>query len=308
MVAAKNAYFIRLGAGNCWARDCIDNGYLRLDFREVPHQTCLDADWERVLDIKLGDTKSRGAAVSQTNQIRHFYEADENTLWITFHADQLQWCFSKPGSSLYRDQATRIRETVDGWHGSDITGNLLLKNTLSGHLLATEGFRGTICSVTAFNYLLHKINGTVEPHVAATQQAYENLRTTLKPIIKGLHPKDFETLIDLIFRHSGWQRVGVSGGTEKDIDLDLLLPVTGERIAIQIKSQANEETWRDYQSRFAEMRSFKRFYFVTHSPSLELRNAVTKTNAPNMVFWDEHEIAEHVARAGLTGWLLDKAA
>jgi hypothetical protein len=56
----------------------------------------------------------------------------------------------------------------------------------------------------------------------------------LIPIIKELHPKDLEIFTDLVFRQSGWQRVGVSGGTEKDIDLDLISPVTGERIAVQI--------------------------------------------------------------------------
>jgi hypothetical protein len=69
--------------------------------------------------------------------------------------------------------------------------------------------------------LLHKINGTVAPHVEAAQLAFSELVNTLIPIIKNLHEKDLEILADLIFRQAGWNRIGVLGGTEQDIDLDL---------------------------------------------------------------------------------------
>lgn len=45
----------------------------------------------------------------------------------------------------------------------------MLKGRLSGRLLAVQGFQGTICTVSDLDYLLHKINGTVEPHVATAQ-------------------------------------------------------------------------------------------------------------------------------------------
>ena len=80
-----------------------------------------------------------------------------------------------------------------------------------------------------------KINGTAQPHVLAAQRALEALVVSLVPIVQKLHRKDLELLTDLIFRQSGWNRIGVTGGTTKDIDLDLLSPLTGERIAVQIK-------------------------------------------------------------------------
>lgn len=135
----------------------------------------------------------------------------------------------------------------------------MLKSSLSGKLLAVEGFRGTICSVQGIDYLLNKINGTFDPHVIEAQNAFENIQTALIPLIGRLHYTDLETLTDLIFRHSGWQRVGVSGGIERDIDLDLLSPVTGERIAVQVKSRLNAATWYDYCNRFADMRGFPDF-------------------------------------------------
>ena len=134
---------------------------------------------------------------------------------------------------------SKTRNVAGKWNDCDIEGNPLIKARLSGKLLAVQGFQGTICSVKEQDYLLHKINATSEPHVAEAQTAQENLITALIPIIKNLHPNDLEILTDLIFRQAGWQRTGVAGKTEKDIDLDLLSPITEERIAIQVKSRAS---------------------------------------------------------------------
>ncbi len=200
------------------------------------------------------------------------------------------------------------RRAVGGWRDSDINGEPLLKGKLSGRLLAVQGFQGTICTVSDLDYLLHKINGTVEPHVAAAQIAYENLQAALIPIIRKLHPKDLEILTDLVFRQSGWQRVGVSGVTEKDIDLDLISPVTGERVAVQVKSKASAAVWRAYREKYADMRGFSRFYFVTHSPNEDLRKEAEAADDPDFVLWDVERLAAQAVRGGLTGWLLDKAA
>jgi hypothetical protein len=184
----------------------------------------------------------------------------------------------------------------------------LLKGTLSGKLLAVQGFQGTICSVSEIEYLLHKINGTVHPDVAAAQNAFENLQAALIPLIRKLHPKDLEILTDLIFRQAGWQRVSVAGGTEKDIDLDLISPVTGERIAVQIKSRAAADEYLAYRDKYADMRGFTRFYFVTHSPNESLRKEAGAADDPSFVFWGAEQLASQAARGGLTGWLIDKAA
>jgi hypothetical protein len=55
--------------------------------------------------------------------------------------------------------------------------------------------------------------------------------------MKLLGPRDFETLVDLVFSTSGWRRQGVVGKTQKTLDLDLILPSTGERAFVQVKIQ-----------------------------------------------------------------------
>jgi hypothetical protein len=301
------ALYIKLGESGSWEADCIRAGTLRLGYRDLPHELCSAARWSEAEKRALVFSKDQGAATRHIKQVRLFYETPSTTLWVTFHADRLWWCFAQSRIELLEDQ-TKLRRTIDGWHDCDIEGNPLYKAKLSGKLLATQAFQGTICSVAEHNYLLHKVNGTVEPHVSAAQAALDTLVVTLVPIIKKLHPKDLEILTDLIFRQAGWSRTGVAGGIERDIDLDLLSAITNERIAVQVKSRASEREYLDYRSKYANMRGYMRFYFVTHSPTAKLETVAAAADDQSFVFWGPQELAQYAARNGLVGWLLDKAS
>jgi len=289
--------YIKLGESGSWEADCIHDSTLRLGYQDLPHELCNAARWPEAEKRALAFSKDQGAATRHINQVRLFYEAPPTMLWITFHADRLWWCFAQPGIELLEDQ-TKLRRTTDAWHDCDIDGNPLYKAKLSGKLLATQAFQGTICSVAEHSYLLHKINGTVEPHVFAAETALETLVVALVPIIKKLHPKDLEVLTDLIFRQAGWSRTGVAGGIEKDIDLDLLSPITNERIAVQVKSRASEHEYLDYRSKYDNMRSYTRFYFVTHSPTAKLESVAAAADDQSFVFWGPYELALYAARNG----------
>ena len=306
MIAIK-ALFIKLGEGGRWESECLKAGTIRFGYREIPHEVCTAGDWPGVKSLAVAFSRNKGVATFHATQIRHFYETDDKTLWVTFHSDRLWWCFSSPEVAVL-DGNDKERRVIGKWNDSDIFGEPLLKGKLSGRLLAVQGFLGTICTVSELDYLLHKINGTVEPHVATAQAAYENLQASLVPIIKNLHQNDLEILTDLVFRQAGWQRVGVSGGTERDIDLDLISPVTGERIAVQVKSRASVAVWKTYREKYADMRGFSRFYFVTHSPDKNLRKEAATADDPSFVLWDVEHLASQAVRGGLTGWLLDKAS
>lgn len=304
-INASKAFFIKLGGQGNWDKECTSQGVIRLGYGSADHSLCKDGKWGKVRELIQKGTQNSGAVTRHVNQIKSFYEADETVIWITFHSDRLWWCFSSQ-EVIPSDNDTRIRRTVDGWHDSDISGKPLHKILLSGKLLAVQGYRGTICNVD-LDYLLHKINGTVEPHVAAAQNAFVGLRDALIPIIQKLAPTDLETLTDLIFRQSGWMRTSVLGGTEKDIDLELQSPVTDERIAVQVKSKSNASIWRKYRERFDSMTGFNRFYYVTHSPDKSLLAAMEEDQPENFEFWNVEKLAEQAVRGGLTGWLLDKA-
>ncbi len=305
-IEAKAAFFIKLGPGGLWESDCIRDGTLRLGYLDIPHDLCVSSNWAQVRE-SFPEGSDPGSVTRHIGQVQKFYEEPETTLWITFHSDRLWWSFANPEIKQLPDKS-KTRIVIGQWRDTDINGDTLIKGHLSGKLLAVQSFQGTICSVSELDYLLHKINGTSGPHVIRAQDALKSLIDALVPIIKNLHPKDLETLTDLIFRQAGWQRTGVTGEVEKDIDLDLLSPITQERIGIQVKSKASLSVYRSYQAKFADMRGFSRFYFVTHSPDENILASLAGQSDSSFVFWGVEQLAQQAARNGLIGWLIDKAS
>ena len=306
-IRPSQALYIKLGLSGEWERECITRDQtLRLGYREVSHDLCLTGEWNAVLEELKPLRKDVGAATRDINQIRNFYEADETVLWITFFGDRLYWCFSKPQVTLLVDK-TKTRPVIGEWCSSDIQGKPLAKHLLSGKLLATEGFRGTICSVRESAYLIQRINGQVLKGAEEAAHALFILEQKLEPLVRALHWKDFEILIDLIFRQAGWQRVGVLGKTEKTIDLDLLSPITSERFAVQVKSKASLVDFKEYQRRFADMQGYRRFYFAVHTPSNDLTDAADQANDEFQV-WLPEQIAKLAVKYGLADWVIGKAS
>ena len=305
-ITATKAIYIKLGGGSDWADDCVKNGYIKLGYIEVDHELCSQGLWEELkADFPYGNNP--GAKTRHINQVQKFYEEPESTLWIMFHGGAMYWCFSKPEITIHPDN-TKTRPVLSGWSKTSITGSELITGRLSGKLLATQSFQGTICDVRELNYLLHKINGTMEPHVAKAEDAMEVLIEATIPIIKNLHPDDVEILTDLIFRQAGGQRTGVTGGTLKDIDLDLISPLTNERVAVQVKSTANRGVYNACKNQFEQLAGFSRYYFVTHSPSDDLLKRVEIDDKDDqIIFWNARTLGEYSVKNGLVGWLINKA-
>ena len=233
-----------------------------------------------------------------------FYEENDQTLWITFYANKLWWCFSKPNITLNADK-TKTRPVIGKWSDRDIKGKLLSADTISGKLLKTQGFRGTICSVPEEKYALAKINGEQMNEVVEVEFALNILKEKLSELIKHLQWKDFETLIDLIFRQAGWQRVGATGKTQKTLDLDLFAPVTGESAMVQIKSQSDFKEFDYYQTEFAKMTTHHKFFYVVHSPKNDL---LTYQNDTNTKLYFIDKVTELTIAAGLVEWVIKKAS
>ncbi|MFW6126339.1 MAG: hypothetical protein ACOC58_04460 [Chloroflexota bacterium] len=304
-IAPSEAYYIKLGRGGRYEQQCIEvDQTVRLDYRSVPHELCIEADWEAVLEELKPLSGSLGAATRHLNQVRHFYEADETVLWVTFYCGRLYWCFSKPDVELLDDN-TKIRPVLGEWRSTDIQGKPLVKSRLSGRLLSVQGFHGAICSVKDFNYLSQRINGQIPKDVEEARTALSELERKLTALIRRLYWRDFEILIDLVFRQAGWQRVSELGMRLKTLDLDLISPITAERYGAQVKSKANLVEFKDYQEKFTDMQGYTRLYFVVHSPTGDLRKAET---VENVELWLPEDIARWVVKYGLAEWVLDKTS
>jgi hypothetical protein len=308
-ISPSKALYIKLGEGGKYESDCIEKEQtLRISYRKISHELCLNDEWDKVLDEvrdKLKMDAKEGAAKNHRNQIKLFYEPDETVLWVTFFNNCLYWCFSKPDVTLLSDK-TKIRSAIDQWSCKDIKGDLLDKKRLSGRLLSMESYRGTICVVREFEYLKQKINGDMPKDEQEAREALIILKNKAENIIRKLHWRDFEILIDLIFRQSGWQRINELGGILKTLDLDLISPITLERYGVQIKSEADAKEFRDYKERFAKLDGYTHFYFIVHSPSKDL--AQMKKKDENIDIWLPQDIADLAVKYGLADWIIDKAS
>jgi len=304
-VKSEDARYIKLGKGGIFEQACIEQNHtIRLSYSAEPHDMCLSQNWEGVRQwfIDKGDSDA-GAATRHRDQIRDFYEAAEDVLWVTFYKNQLWWCQAEAQVHLLPD-GTKERKTLSGWHNKDIAGKSLSMTFLSGQLTSMQGFRGTICKVKSFDYLVHKINGEKSKKEKDALEARQALAETLIAIIQKLPWKEFELLVDLVFRQAGWQRLGAVGGKQQTLDLDLWSPITQENYLVQIKSQATQQQFEQFQEDASGIRQYARCYFVVHSPKGGLEEA---PESDLYKLWLSKDIANLVVQYGLADWVIAKA-
>ncbi len=120
--------------------------------------------------------------------------------------------------------------------------------------------------------------------------------------LKSLHWKDFETLVDLVFRGAGWRRISVLGETMKYADMELEEPITGDLYQVQVKSQASKADFVEYARNFSGA-GFRKLYFVVHSPIGRWDKEQTYENVELLL---PERFARLVVEFGLTNWFLKK--
>lgn len=303
-IIPREVFFIKLGSGGSWNKECIEKGIVKIGFKEIDIEDIQQNRWGKIHDYYLKESSGPWASI-YTNQIKNFYLADEKTLWITFYNQKLWWCSAK--KPIYGNpDKTKYKETVDGWSSKDIFGKELLMNNLSGTLLAVQGFRSTICNVKESSYIIDKINAKISPEVVRLEDDLKQLIKSVGNLVKRLTPKDFELLVDLIFRGMGCQRVGVVGGPQKTVDIELFSPVIGERYLVQIKSKTNFRQFQEYQHRFLEHVSYGKYYYVYHTTTDKKLEDYVDSGDAAMVIWRLEDISRHTINAGLIPWLINK--
>lgn len=127
------------------------------------------------------------------------------------------------------------------------------------------------------------------------------MKISVKELLGLLGPQDFELLVDLVFSTSGWRRLGVVGKTEKTLDIDLMLPSTGERAFVQVKSMTSQAELDDYIHRLEDFGPYDRMFYVYHSGNVESASTRVTVIGPE-------KLAELVIDAGLTQWLINKVS
>lgn len=303
LLESTKAYFVKLGEGGAWESSCLADGTIRFGYHETPQDLCVQGEWEKVRAFWIQQRGNEGTATNDTRQIRTFFEASEDDIFVTFSKGYLWWC--RPSGVPVVQSAgdgSRLRRTVDGWRNTSIRGEPLLISRLSGKLAKTQMYQGTICEIEERAYLLRRINDQQTPEVLEAEATEQVLVKQILAMVRLLTPKDFELMVELIFSRSGWQRQSSTGGSQKTIDLDLLLPTTRERAFVQVKSRTNTAQFDEYAAEFVSTDAHARMFYVWHTGAVD-------TVAPaGITLWGPDDIGSKVLDAGLLAWLKDRVS
>jgi hypothetical protein len=300
-IPLHRAWYIKLGKGGAWEIDSITNHIMRIGWSGNPLRDVNSHDWEAIEQQLRAERSHRGTATRDVNALREIVLSPESDVWITFHRSRLWWCRLAPGL-VEEDEVSKFRRVCGQWSDRDINGRLLLIADIPGRLSQLQGFQGTVCAVREKESLSRLLNGQSSvPHQAVTR-ARETLVETVQSAIAVLHWKDFETLVDLLFRQAGWRRLSVLGETMKYADLELEEPITTERYQVQIKSAADTSDFARYRDQF-EGRGFRKLFFVVHSPTPKLAQEESGASVELVL---PARLAAMVVDAGLVSWILAK--
>jgi hypothetical protein len=297
--------YIKLGERGRWEKECMNAGIIRFGFGSAKGERfplCSAGKWDALAQSFVKEGRTKGTATRFTKETRMFFEDDGSTLWITFLGEQLCWGLLTPKPpERHADGDGVFRTVVDGWLRTDINGEQLTKDRLSGALTKLAAYRGTSRDVDVADYVVGRINGQKTPEVERAVESLATMRASVLELMRLLGPRDFETLVDLVFTSSGWRRLRVVGKTQKTLDLDLMLPSTGERAFVQVKSKTTSAELAEYVGQLEEHGPYDRMFYVFHSGEAETDDERVSIVGPE-------RLAVLVLDAGLVNWLIRKVS
>lgn len=304
-------YYIKLGkGGEYFEQEAKPRSILILDYRNVPPALIEEGKWDEIKGWYIANGATKGTATSHSNQIAAFCESDEKDLWITFSGNQMYWTRIN-GKTLFDDVQGRKTRSCIGWKSVNLQNQNY--NPVPGSIEMVRGFRGTICRIKDYRHQLIEniIEGKTSPELIALKEAKEELVQRIKPLILQLHWRDFEILIDLIFRQSGLFRSGELGGSLKTIDFQVSNPITADFSAVQVKSMASKADFESDLDQMDEFEKIKTFFYIVHQPKSDLKGMELRFKPGDkpftVEFWFEDQIAEKVVRLGLVDWIMEKS-
>lgn len=299
------AFYLKLGRGGEWEAEAIASGKLRFDWRDQKLGDLNSGRWDRVeAELRAIYGKKKAVATQSLHGIRHITESDHDDVWITFHQAKLWWT-RVDSTPVEQDHISKFRRTAQPWSDRSIRKRLLVANELPGKIAKLQGYRWTTCRVDCPELLQRTLAGTESMIATAITADRAALARHLSEAIRELHWKDFETLVDLIFRHAGWVRVSVLGQHAKAYDLELREPITGFRYVVQVKSRAGLTDLRNTIASFSAD-DYRRVFFIVHSPAKDLARILKLPAHVQIVFPDA--LAQQAIDAGLVEWLKDKVS
>jgi hypothetical protein len=192
------------------------------------------------------------------------------------------------------------------WSNSSLGGRLLAVSDLPGAVTTTGGFKGTVCTPTAWQMVIRLIGDEKDPDAELAAAARAAYKVSVLNVIRKMPWKDFEQLIDLILARTGWARVSTIGSTQEGIDMEVENLTAAELAFVQVKSSAGQVVLDEYVAKFEKRRDhYARMIFAVHSPVGKL---IAPSTNPVIQLWTCERIADLVVRLGLGEWIERKLA
>ena len=182
-IQTNKVNYIKLGRGGSWTEECIKENKMKLGYEKVLHKMCVEERWNDV--EKYLDSTDRGAITRHVNQIKEFYKAPEEIMWITFYGGKLYWGFANEKVYLDRDGKRKCRDIK--WNNKDISDNEISEYFLSGKITQVKSFRGTICEMRYREELLRRINCEQREEAKEIEKSMEKMVPFVEKLIRNLH-------------------------------------------------------------------------------------------------------------------------
>jgi hypothetical protein len=306
-ITFRNAHYIKLGRGGSWEENSISHSLLRIGWQ---HQTLEDINagkWTEIeQQLRSEHADKPQVATTDLNRLRDIAQSNSDDIWITFHGAKLWWA-RLASSSVEQDKISKFRRIQGVWSDKSLKGQLLITAELPGKLAQLQGFRGIVCRVSEKELLQRVLIGDRSPIALEISAHRKHLADAAKRAIEQLHWKDYETLVDLVFRDTGWVRVSILGQQVKGYDLELREPITQDKYLVQVKSSASLKDLMTAVTQFFPdgiPSDYKKMFFLTHKPAEDLMNAIDIPDCVDLI--PPQRLADLVIDAGLSRWLEEK--
>ncbi len=290
--------YVKNGAGGKWWSNAKDKNQIHAGWDGYPDEMILSRDLAG-LRAHHGNNQTQ-----DYNALLTLLRAPEY-LWVTIQAGFLWWCTASNEIGVDPDGSNETHGhfwlTCDRpWSNKSLNGNLLAVGDLPGAVTQIASYRATVCEPSAATAIRRIILGEKNPAVLATELAKEAFAEAVGVLVKDLHHKDFEILVDLILQRTGWARIANLGGVTEGIDVEAENAATGEIAFVQVKSRTSQSTLNEYIAKFQERRErYARMIFAAHT----VEGSSLSTSAGDVHVWDGKRVADLVVTLGLSDWL-----
>src|SRR5262245_43788120 len=103
IVKASRVRYIKLGYQAMWAKECLENGTMRIGFwTDRYFELCRIGDWGKLDQASEAQGLARSTITRFVNEVRTVYEDDGSILWITFENQRLYWTFIDSNSAPWK--------------------------------------------------------------------------------------------------------------------------------------------------------------------------------------------------------------